>query len=214
MGGGGWFSSGKTLLLLNGINKDKEVIAPLFKIRRLGLRRPLETPCFQGKNSLRALLSASLSKEVITSLSYLSRLAATGKAKRGQGGEEGGGWGGDRQRNWQVNAYVKTSLANYSFVSAQVVVLFVPLPLVAPYRAILRYYCCDTPYRAIPSQGGSHSTNMVRYPPPLVPSFAQAHLCDTQFCNIRTCDKCPKGPSVLKNTTAPNSVVFYYRRSF
>ena len=29
----------------------------------------------------------------------------------------------------------------------------------APYCAILRYYCCDTPYRKIPSQGG------VRYTP-------------------------------------------------
>ena len=27
----------------------------------------------------------------------------------------------------------------------------------APYRAILRYYRCDTPYRAIPFQGGQHS---------------------------------------------------------
>ena len=26
--------------------------------------------------------------------------------------------------------------------------------LVAPYRAILRYYRCDTPYRAIPVKGG------------------------------------------------------------
>ena len=34
-----------TLLLLNGSNKDKEVIAPIFKIRRLGLR-PLEALIF------------------------------------------------------------------------------------------------------------------------------------------------------------------------
>ena len=66
-----------TLLLLNGLNKDKEVIAPLFKVRRLGLR-PLETTCFLGQNSLIALPSASLNKEDVTSLSYLSRLAATG----------------------------------------------------------------------------------------------------------------------------------------
>ena len=64
-----------TLLLLNGLNKDKEVIAPLFKIRRLGLQ-PLETTCFLGKNSVIALPSASLNKEAATSLSYLSRLAA------------------------------------------------------------------------------------------------------------------------------------------
>ena len=49
----------------------------LFKIRRLGLR-PLETPCFLGQNSLIALPSTPLNKEVVTSLSYLSRLAATG----------------------------------------------------------------------------------------------------------------------------------------
>ena len=49
------------------------VIAPLFQIRRLGLR-PLETPCFLGQNSLKiALPSTSL---VVASLSYSSRLAA------------------------------------------------------------------------------------------------------------------------------------------
>ena len=36
------------LLLLNGLNKDKEVIAPVFKIRRLGLR-PLEPSFCLGK---------------------------------------------------------------------------------------------------------------------------------------------------------------------
>ena len=64
-------------LLPNGLNKDKEVIASSFKIRRLGLR-PLKTPYFLGQNSLRALPSTSLNEEVVTSLSYLSRLAATG----------------------------------------------------------------------------------------------------------------------------------------
>ena len=59
----------------------------------------------------------------------------------------------------------------------------VPRILVAPYRAILRDYRCDTPYRAILFQGGWHSPKMVRYPP-LVLSFTQAHLCDTPFCNI------------------------------
>ena len=37
--------------------------------------------------------------------------------------------------------------------------------LVAPYRAILRYYRCDTPYRAILFQGIQHSPTMMRYPP-------------------------------------------------
>ena len=53
------------VVLLNGLNKDKEVIVPLFKIRRLGLR-PLKTPCFRGQSSLTALPSTSLNKEVIT----------------------------------------------------------------------------------------------------------------------------------------------------
>ena len=39
------------------------------------------------------------------------------------------------------------------------------ISLVAPYRAILRYYRCDTPYRAILFKGGEHSPKMVRYPP-------------------------------------------------
>ena len=70
--------SSQTLLLLNGLNKDKEVIAPLFKIRRLVLGI-LENPYFLGQNSLIALPPTSLNKEVVTSLSYLSRLAATGE---------------------------------------------------------------------------------------------------------------------------------------
>ena len=37
--------------------------------------------------------------------------------------------------------------------------------LVAPYHAIFQYRC-DTPYRAIPLQRGSHSSKMVRHPPP------------------------------------------------
>ena len=47
--------------------------------------------------------------------------------------------------------------------------------LVAPYRAILRYYRCDTPYHAILSQPSQQSPNRVRYPPPLVP-FLQRHI--------------------------------------
>ena len=52
------FPAHRTLLLLNGINKDKEVIASLLKTRRLGLR-PLERPCFLGQTSLIALPSTS-----------------------------------------------------------------------------------------------------------------------------------------------------------
>ena len=37
--------------------------------------------------------------------------------------------------------------------------------LVVPCRAILRYYRCDTPYRAILFKGGEDSPKMVRYPP-------------------------------------------------
>ena len=63
------------------------------------------------------------------------------------------------------------------------ILLKITTRLVAPYRAILRYYRCDTPYRTIPFQGGLHSPKMVRYPP-LVLSLTQAHLCDTPFCYI------------------------------
>ena len=59
-----WELQNITLLLLNGLNKDKEDVAPLFKIRRLGLR-PLEIPCFLGQNSLIALHPTSLNKEVV-----------------------------------------------------------------------------------------------------------------------------------------------------
>ena len=37
--------------------------------------------------------------------------------------------------------------------------------LVAPYRAILRYYRCDISYRAILFQGGQQLPKVVRYPP-------------------------------------------------
>ena len=47
--------------------------------------------------------------------------------------------------------------------------------LVAPYRAILRYYRCDTPYRAIPFKGGKRSPKMVRYPPWYLVSYR--HIC-------------------------------------
>ena len=57
------------------------------------------------------------------------------------------------------------------------------LGLVAPYRAILRYYRCDTPHRVILFKGAWHSPKVVRYPP-LALSFTKAHLCDTPFCNI------------------------------
>ena len=45
------------------------------KIRPLGLR-PLETPCFQGQNSLLDLPSTSLNKEVVPFLSYSRDLGA------------------------------------------------------------------------------------------------------------------------------------------
>ena len=54
------------------------------------------------------------------------------REKKGVGGGRGGGRSRRRQRH--VQAIVVT--------------------LVAPYRAILRYYRCDTPYRAILVQGG------------------------------------------------------------
>ena len=48
--------------------------------------------------------------------------------------------------------------------------------LVAPYRAILRYYRCDTTYRAILFQGGKQPTNIVRYPPPWY-LISHRHIC-------------------------------------
>ena len=56
--------------------------------------------------------------------------------------------------------------------------------LVAPYRAILRYYRCECPVSRDTFEGSQHSPKMVRYPPPLVLSFSQAHLCDTPFCYV------------------------------
>ena len=44
-----------TMLLLNGLNKDKEVIVSLFKMWRLGLR-PLETPGFSRAKPLHSLI--------------------------------------------------------------------------------------------------------------------------------------------------------------
>ena len=40
------------------------------------------------------------------------------------------------------------------------------MSLVAPYRAMLRYYRCGAPYRAILLKGGSRSPKMARCPPP------------------------------------------------
>ena len=65
-----------------------------------------------------------------------------------------------------------------------------PTGLVGPYRAILRYYRCDTPYRAILFKGSYRSPKMVRYPP-FVLSFTQAHLCDTPFCYVSR-DNCSR----------------------
>ena len=47
--------------------------------------------------------------------------------------------------------------------------------LVAPYRAILRYYCCDTLYRAMLSKGAQHSPKIVPYPPWYLVSHR--HIC-------------------------------------
>ena len=47
--------------------------------------------------------------------------------------------------------------------------------LVAPYRPILGYYRCDTPYRTIPFQGGSCFPEMVRHPPWYLASHR--HIC-------------------------------------
>ena len=48
--------------------------------------------------------------------------------------------------------------------------------LVAPYCAILRYYRCDTPYRAILFKGSQHSPKIVRYPPPCY-LVSHRHIC-------------------------------------
>ena len=55
--------------------------------------------------------------------------------------------------------------------------------LVAPYRSILRYYRCDTSYRAILFREVGAPPKWCDTPPLLL-SFTQAHLCDTLFCNI------------------------------
>ena len=78
------------------------------------------------------------------------------------------------------------------------------LSLVAPYRAILRYYRCDTPYRSILFKGGQHSPKMVRKPPLLL-SFTQAHLCDTPFCNVSR-DNC-----ATSHKNKHERVLRYYR---
>ena len=64
-----------------------------------------------------------------------------------------------RKRHININFFVRLALG-----------------LVAPYRAILRYYRCDTPYRAILFKGGQHSPKMVRYPP-LVHLVSHRHIC-------------------------------------
>ena len=81
------------------------------------------------------------------------------------------------------------------------------LDLVAPYRAILRYYRCDTPYRAILFEGGWRSPKMVRYPP-LVLSFTKAHLCDTPFCNTSR-DNC-----AIPHKNKHEMILRYYRYKY
>ena len=82
---------------------------------------------------------------------------------------------------------------------------------VAPYRAILRYYRCDTPYRAILSLGGGQCTfsrNGAIPPPPLALSFAQAHLCDATFCYV-SCGKC-----AIPHKNKHERVLRYYRYKY
>ena len=74
----------------------------------------------------------------------------------------------------------------------------------APYRAILRYYRCDTPYGAILFKR-IYSPQMVRYPP-LVLNFTQAHLCDTPFCNVSR-DNC-----AIPHKNTHKRVLRYYLR--
>ena len=49
--------------------------------------------------------------------------------------------------------------------------------LVAPYRAILRYYLCDTPYRAILFKGGLAPPQIGAIPPPFALSFTKGTHC-------------------------------------
>ena len=57
--------------------------------------------------------------------------------------------------------------------------------LEAQYRAILRFYRCNTPYRAILFKKVSTPPIWCSTPPPpFVLSFTQGHLCDSPFCNI------------------------------
>ena len=58
------------------------------------------------------------------------------------------------------------------------------LGLVAPYRAILRYYRCDTPYRAILFKGGEHSPKVCDTPPWYL--ILHRHICAIpQFATYR-----------------------------
>ena len=79
--------------------------------------------------------------------------------------------------------------------------------LVAPYRAILRYYRCDTPYRAILFQGVSTPPKWCDTPP-LVLSFTQAHLRDTPFCNVSR-DNC-----AIPHENRHERVLRYYRYKY
>ena len=63
-------------LLLNGFKRDREVIAPLIKIGRLGLK------LLSGQISLIALPSTSSNEEVVTSLSYFEPFSSNRGALR------------------------------------------------------------------------------------------------------------------------------------
>ena len=56
----------------------------------------------------------------------------------------------------------------WSVFTCPVFTCSVRCPYNPTYRAILRDYRCDTPYRSIPCRGGWHSPKMVRSPPPWV----------------------------------------------
>ena len=79
--------------------------------------------------------------------------------------------------------------------------------LVAPYRAILRYCRCDTPYRARYSfREVSTSPKMVRYPLRAL-SLTQVHLCDAPFCKHIT-------RSLRDTPQKQANVISYYRYKY
>ena len=66
----------------------------------------------------------------------------------------------------------------------------------------------NTPYRAITFQGRQHSLKMVRYPPPLLLSFTQTHLCNTPLCNIS------RNSCAIPHKNKHERVLRYYRYKY